>query len=73
MTTEKNITGYEFLITFVDGAEILTEEGKTIELEDSDYPEGDQDKSHAMVDEYAEKTMDEYGADDYEIKLVNVY
>jgi len=68
-----NISGFSYEIIFLDNAVLIAREGFDIPIEATDYPERDEDKARNKAHDWAEHNLERYGADDYELTLVNVY
>jgi len=68
-----NISGFTYEIIFLDNAVLIAREGFDIRIKATDYPERDEDKARNKAHDWAERNLERYGADDYELTLVNVY
>jgi len=64
---------YEFIARFhhVDG-EYFESREITIEVEDTGYPESDQNDAYTLADDKAEELMIDLAAAGYELELINV-
>ncbi len=68
-----DMSGFFYEIIFLDNAVLVAKEGLDVRVEATDYPEGDEDKARDKAHDWAERELDNYGADDYELTLVNAY
>ena len=74
MKEEKEISGFEYRVNFLDNYEIIETQGMSFEVEThEDYPEGDEEEARSQCDQWAETVADEFDYEDYEIELVNAY
>jgi len=68
-----NVSGFSYEIVFMDNAVLVAKEGFDTRVNATDNPERDEDKARNKAHDWAERNLDIYGADDYDITLVNAY
>ncbi len=68
-----NVSGFSYEIVFMDNAVLVAKEGFDTRVKATEHPERDEDKARDKAHAWAERNLDIYGADDYDITLVNAY
>ena len=68
-----NVSGFSYEIIFLDNAVLVAKEGFDTRIKATDYPERDEDKARDKAHDWAERNLELYGADDYELTLVDAY
>ena len=67
-------SGFYFKVLFLDDDGLLIDtDGVDILVDSTDNPEHDADKAYDQADDWAEKHMPQYSAEDFEIHLSNAY
>jgi len=69
-----NISGFSFKVNFFDEEELyLDTDGVDIEVKATDDPEADRDEAYTLAGDWAEKHLDDYSADSFEVSLQYAY
>ena len=69
-----NKSGFSFKVAFLDEEERLIDSTNIDILVDAtDDPEDDRDQAYSLADDEAEKMLEEFSADSFEIYLVDAY
>jgi hypothetical protein len=68
------VSGFAFNVKFLDeDGYVIDTETTDVEIEKSTDPEQDRDEAYSRADTWAEESLELYGADDFEISLLNAY